>query len=78
MSESNLPLPEDGAIMASRRTKLLGLVVVNDVVVGENREENKQVWCCQGTRLVDDTNNALARDSPQPTYSALPHKSYIN
>jgi hypothetical protein len=42
MSESNLPVPEDGAILASRRTTLLGLVVVVDDVVGcENREENK-------------------------------------
>jgi hypothetical protein len=41
MSESNLAVPEDGAIMASRRTTSLGLVVVNDVVGCENREENK-------------------------------------
>jgi hypothetical protein len=41
MSESNLAVPEDGAIMASRRTTWLGLVVVNDVVGCENREENK-------------------------------------
>jgi hypothetical protein len=41
MSESNLPVPEDGAIMASRRTTLLGLVFVDDVVGCENRVENK-------------------------------------
>jgi hypothetical protein len=37
MSASNLPVPEDGAIMASRRTTLLGLVVVDDVVAGERK-----------------------------------------
>ncbi len=41
MSELNLLVPEDGAIIASRRTTLLGLVVVDDVVAGESREENK-------------------------------------
>ena len=41
MSESNLPVPEDGAIMAGRRTTLLGLVVVDNVVACKNREENK-------------------------------------
>lgn len=49
MSESNLPEPEDGAIMASRRTTLLGLVVVDDVVAGESREENK----CDVVRVRD-------------------------